>query len=288
MGYIWVKVPSLKPDREHWKIHGNDTRNQLAAGIPMAFQFAITASGTMIMQSAINLFGSVAVAAYTAAAKLQSLVIQGMIAMGQTMATYGGQNYGSGDVKRIKSGVRSALLAEFVYSVAAAALMCALLKPCLGLFFTGDVDLGAMMPVGKNIQLHDGGLFPAALHDLYFPQHYAGLRLRISSDDGRCVGTDRETAGLNGGDPASELSAGVLRRSGGMDRSSFIYRNFLFICYKEDRKRTFVTATVLKKLRRLDPDAPKTGDETHRNFWFLMMGISAAGILFMTRKKEQE
>lgn len=37
-----------------------------------------------------------------------------------------------------------------------------------------------------------------------------------------------------------------------------------------------------------DPDAPKTGDETHRNFWFLMMGISAAGILFMTRKKEQE
>ncbi len=27
--------------------------------------------------------------------------------------------------------------------------------------------------------------FPAALHDLYFPQHYAGMRLRISPDDGR-------------------------------------------------------------------------------------------------------
>ena len=145
-GYIWVKVPSLKPEREHWKIHGSDTRNQLAAGIPMAFQFAITASGTMIMQSAINLFGSVAVAAYTAAAKLQSLVIQGMIAMGQTMATYGGQNYGCGDVKRIKAGVKAALLAEFVYSVAVALLMCALLRPCLGLFFTGDVDISAMMP----------------------------------------------------------------------------------------------------------------------------------------------
>ena len=122
-GYIWVKVPSLKPEREHWKIHGSDTRNQLAAGIPMAFQFAITASGTMIMQSAVNLFGSEAVAAYTAAAKLQSLVIQGMIAMGQTMATYGGQNYGCGDVKRIKAGVKAALLAEFVYSVTVALLM---------------------------------------------------------------------------------------------------------------------------------------------------------------------
>lgn len=50
----------------------------------MAFQFAITASGTMIMQSAINLFGSEAVAAYTAAGKLQNILTQGMVAMGQT------------------------------------------------------------------------------------------------------------------------------------------------------------------------------------------------------------
>ena len=242
----------------------------------------------MIMQSAINLFGSVAVAAYTAAAKLQSLVIQGMIAMGQTMATYGGQNYGSGDVKRIKSGVRVCASRGICLLRCRSGTDVRTLKAVSRALLYRRCRPWGYDAVGKNILLHDGGLFPAALHDLYFPQHYAGLRLRISSDDGRCVGTDRETAGLNGGDPASELSAGVLRRSGGMDRSSFIYRNFLFICYKEDRKRTFVTATVLKKLRRPDPDAPKTGDETHRNFWFLMMGISAAGILFMTRKKEQE
>ena len=149
-GYIWVKVPSLKPEREHWKIHGSDTRNQLAAGIPMAFQFAITASGTMIMQSAVNLFGSEAVAAYTAANKLENLVVQGMIAMGQTMATYGGQNYGSGNVGRIKNGVKNALIAEFIYSLAAAAIVFFLYKPCLGLFFTGNVDLNAMIPWART------------------------------------------------------------------------------------------------------------------------------------------
>ena len=149
-GYIWVKVPSLKPEREHWKIHGSDTRNQLAAGIPMAFQFAITASGTMIMQSAVNLFGSEAVAAYTAANKLENLVVQGMIAMGQTMATYGGQNYGSGDVGSIKGGVKNALIAEFIYSLAAAAIVFFLYKPCLGLFFTGNVDLNAMIPWART------------------------------------------------------------------------------------------------------------------------------------------
>ncbi len=50
------------------------------------------------MQSAINLFGSTAVAAFTAANKVQNLVTQGMIAMGQTMATYSGQNFGKGDI----------------------------------------------------------------------------------------------------------------------------------------------------------------------------------------------
>ena len=148
--YIWFKAPDLKPGRNQWKLSGSITSAQLAAGVPMSIQFAITSSGTMIMQSAVNLFGSEAVAAYTAANKLENLVIQGMIAMGQTMATYGGQNYGSGNVGRIKNGVKNALIAEFIYSLAAAAIMFFLYKPCLGLFFTGDVDLSAMIPWART------------------------------------------------------------------------------------------------------------------------------------------
>lgn len=144
--YIYRRMPDLRPEPSHWKLHAGDSRRQLSMGIPMALQFAITASGTLIMQAAINLFGSDAVAAFTAACKLQNLVTQGMIAMGQTMAAYSGQNFGKGDIPRIKKGVRAALLASSVYSVAAAVLICLLLKPCLGLFFAGDVDMAAMMP----------------------------------------------------------------------------------------------------------------------------------------------
>lgn len=144
--YIWCKIPDLKPHRSDWKISRTDTKNQLAAGIPMALQFAITSSGTMIMQSAINLFGSTAVAAFTATGKLQSLLMQGMIAMGQTMATYSGQNFGSGNIKRIKSGVKTALGIALVYALVVTALMCSLLKPALHLFFSGDVDMAAMLP----------------------------------------------------------------------------------------------------------------------------------------------
>lgn len=107
--YIYKNVPVLCPERTQWRLSASDTAYQMRMGIPMALQFSITASGAMVMQAAINLFGSVAVAAFTAASKVQNLVTQGMMSMGQTMASYGGQNYGKGDYHRLEKGVRSAL-----------------------------------------------------------------------------------------------------------------------------------------------------------------------------------
>lgn len=148
--YIYRKVPALAPDRAQWKLSGWATRHQLSVGIPMALQFGITASGTMIMQSAINLFGSTAVAAYTAANKLQNLVTQGMTAMGQTMATYSGQNYGKGDVSRIRLGVKLAMGTGTVYSLLSSAFICLALPLALKLFFSGEVDMTTMMPWAKT------------------------------------------------------------------------------------------------------------------------------------------
>ena len=152
----------------------------------MALQFAITSSGTMIMQSAINLFGSTAVAAFTATGKLQSLLMQGMIAMGQTMATYSGQNFGYGDIKRIKAGVKTALWIALIYAVAVAALMCSLLKPSLHLFFSGDVDMATMLPWAQTYAYMCSMFFIPLSTYFHFPQYHAGLRLRFSADDGRC------------------------------------------------------------------------------------------------------
>lgn len=148
--YIYKKVPVLTPKRNHWKLNEADTRRQLSVGIPMAFQFGITASGTIIMQSAVNLFGSTAVAAYTAANKFQGMVIQGMLAMGQTMATYSGQNYGKGDIGRIRHGVRLVLGTGVVYSVLCSVIVCLALPYALRLFFSGDVDITEMLPWAKT------------------------------------------------------------------------------------------------------------------------------------------
>lgn len=148
--YIFVRMPVWHQIKDTGSFTEEKSRHQLAMGIPMALQFAITASGTMIMQAAINLFGSDAVASFTAASKLQNLVTQGMIAMGQTMAAYSGQNFGKGDIGRIRQGVKAALQVSVIYALAAAVLVCTLLKPALGLFFTGNVDMNSMLPWAKT------------------------------------------------------------------------------------------------------------------------------------------
>lgn len=147
--YIRRRMPVLWPDRFSFRLNRSDTGHQLRIGIPMALQFAITASGTMIMQAAINICGAAAVAAYTAASKIGSLLMQGMISMGQAMATYCGQNYGRGDLYRIRTGVKQAAIAETVYSLAAAAAGLLLLQPTMALFFSPDTDMSQIYPMAE-------------------------------------------------------------------------------------------------------------------------------------------
>ncbi|MBQ5483903.1 MAG: MATE family efflux transporter [Lachnospiraceae bacterium] len=148
--YIFTRVPMLRPRREDWGLHMECTRKQLGVGLPMALQFAITASGTMIMQSAINKFGKVAIAGFTASSKVGGLLTQAFPALGQSMATYSGQNYGKGDVKRIHQGSHVAVVMAIVASVIGAVLALLLLKPAIPLFMGKDVDMASILPWARQ------------------------------------------------------------------------------------------------------------------------------------------
>lgn len=147
--YIVKNEPGLTPKRKDWYLSKLDTKSQLVVGIPMALQFGITASGTMIMQTAINHFGSAAIAAFTAASKVTNLFTQGMPAMGQTMTAYGGQNYGNGNYHRIKQGIKISCLIMLVYSIVAAVLSIALTEPAMHLFFSDASIIPSLMPWAK-------------------------------------------------------------------------------------------------------------------------------------------
>ena len=139
--YIVKKVPMLRMGREDWHPSGTLIMTQIRIGIPMALQYSITAIGTMMVQSSLNILGSTLVAAFTAASKIEQVVTQAYVAMGTTMATYGAQNMGAGNVPRIRQGFKASTIIGIIYAFIAAALVMIVGKYMSYLFVSEDVEL---------------------------------------------------------------------------------------------------------------------------------------------------
>lgn len=115
--YIVKKVPVLKMKKDDWKMNGHLVKIQFGVGFPMALQYSITAVGSMMMQSALNILGSVVIAGLTAGSKIEQLVTQAYVALGTTMATYSAQNMGAGKIDRIRKGFKNAMIIGTIYSI---------------------------------------------------------------------------------------------------------------------------------------------------------------------------
>ena len=149
--YIIKKVPILKLDRWDFKLDGHLVRQQLAIGFPMALQYSITAIGAMMVQAALNVLGSVHVAAFTAANKIEQVVTQVYVALGTTMATYCAQNMGAGKVKRISRGFRATTIMDQIVGLVD------IYMKCVALFF---IPLNVVNVYRNGIQGMGYGFLP--------------------------------------------------------------------------------------------------------------------------------
>lgn len=123
----------------------------LAVGFPMGFQMSVMCIGQLTMQTGVNSLGSVAVAGYTAATKVDQLSVLMNNAFGIALSSFVAQNYGAGQYRRISEGVRACLVQIELCNV----LMCALLLGCRNLV----VPLFLDSPTAEVIRYSDGYLF---------------------------------------------------------------------------------------------------------------------------------
>lgn len=113
---IIKKFDILHLKQEDWRLNPAYVKNLLFMGLPMGFQYSITAIGSVTLQTAVNGLGSVAVASMTAASKISLFVVCPFDALGSTMATFGGQNVGAGKLERLGKGLGSATILGAAYS----------------------------------------------------------------------------------------------------------------------------------------------------------------------------
>lgn len=138
--YIIRAVPELKLSRDDWRFWKNLAGNQIRVGIPMGLQFSITAIGTMMVQSSLNILGAYPVAAFTAGNKIESIFTQAFAALATAVSTYNAQNIGARKLDRVRQGYRSADAIGVIYAVITGVVLIFWGKYFSYLFISDNVD----------------------------------------------------------------------------------------------------------------------------------------------------
>lgn len=104
-----AKTECIRLDREAWQPDWPRLKSMLVFGLPIAMQYVIITSGGIIVQSSINMQGSLFIAGYTATNKLYALLQCFAQGFGQSSCTFVAQNYGAGLHDRVRKGVKDSV-----------------------------------------------------------------------------------------------------------------------------------------------------------------------------------
>ncbi|EOS26039.1 MATE efflux family protein [Lachnospiraceae bacterium A4] len=113
-------------------------RDMFATGVkiavPSIVQQSIVSIGMLLTQSAVNQFGSSALAGYSAGMRLESLCIVPMIATGNAMSTFTAQNLGAGKSERVHQGYHAAYGIIIAFGVVLILVSQLFYRPVLAVF----------------------------------------------------------------------------------------------------------------------------------------------------------
>jgi len=118
------------------RIDAPSLKRILYIGVPAAIQGAMYSISNILIQAAINDFGTVVVAAWTAISKFDGVYWVTSNSFGAAICTFVGQNFGAGKYDRMREGVRKWLLTTLGTSVVLSALLIGLSRWGLRLFTT--------------------------------------------------------------------------------------------------------------------------------------------------------
>ncbi|MCI9577073.1 MAG: MATE family efflux transporter, partial [Clostridiales bacterium] len=132
--FFLFKNEILKFDPADWRLEKRTLRNLCISGSSLAVTHILIAVGGMILQSAINLQGSIFIAAVTASNKLLGLLESSAVSLGYSVTTYIAQNWGAKLYERLKKGLKVSIFIAIGISSLITLLIVFAGKPILSLF----------------------------------------------------------------------------------------------------------------------------------------------------------
>ena len=142
--YIRGKVPVLQLGRRWFVFDGKLLRKTVSYGWVSAMQQATVQLGKIAVQAIVNTMGVSAMAAFTAASRIDDFAYTPQQNIAHAMTTFMAQNEGAGKKDRVKDGYRCGMRIEVVYALGLMAVCLIFAEPIIRLFVTDPevVDLG--------------------------------------------------------------------------------------------------------------------------------------------------
>lgn len=114
----------------------------LKVGVPTGVQSIIITLSNIIIQSQINTLGVTSVASFTVYFRVELIIYLPIVALGQAVVSFIGQNYGAGNWERIKKGNRLCIFGGSLITFAACILLIIAMPVILNVF-TKDAAVAA-------------------------------------------------------------------------------------------------------------------------------------------------
>ena len=136
--YIFKKYQFVKPKRRDWKLSWPYVSRYIKLALPMALESSVTSFGVVFLQSAVNGFGADAVAGFSAASKMENILMVAFMALATAVSTYIAQNLGAKKIDRIVDGVRVNVVIGMGICLIFGVLMVVFWNQAIGLFVGDD------------------------------------------------------------------------------------------------------------------------------------------------------
>ena len=127
-------ITCIQIEKDMWRPDWKLIKAMLLLAVPICLQYMVISIGGILLQSSVNLQGSVFIAGYTATNKIFGLFEASGLSLGLASATFLAQNYGAGLIHRVRYGVRVASGIAVIAALIVAAIICLLRYPLLQLF----------------------------------------------------------------------------------------------------------------------------------------------------------
>ena len=132
--YTLKKFPQLCPKKEDCRWDKQNLATILNLSVMTSVQQSIMNFGILMVQGLVNSFGTVIMAAFAAAVKIDSFAYMPVQDFGNAFSVFVAQNYGAGQRQRIKKGIKQSVVSVIIFCVCISAVVCGFAGTFMGIF----------------------------------------------------------------------------------------------------------------------------------------------------------